>query len=150
MEEYNSMNARFQKIVCDCYAVYKLSVNDGVNQFVYTIDYETENEAIDYVERVYNLSPNHSNAFVIIPVKKNACGQLFSNEINITKSFISYTDCCKVALMDSENPFLWINVYNLKAGVPTSAIGYTNDPLPENWVSNPTENADELFIVWNL
>jgi hypothetical protein len=150
IEEYNSSKAKMENIVCNCFAVYKLSVKNHINQFSYVTDYETEKESMDYVERVYNLLPDYSNDLIVIPVKKNARGELFSKETNITESFVCYSDSCKVALMDRKNPFRWISVYNLKAGTPTNAIAFTDDSYPENWVSNPSENVNKLFIIWNL
>lgn len=92
MEEFNSLKARFQNLYCNCYAVYKLSVKDGKNEFIYNTDYETEKEAIDYVERLCNLTTSDKNDFLVLAVKKNACGEIFINDTDITSNHLLAVD----------------------------------------------------------
>jgi hypothetical protein len=76
MEEYNSIKENSKNIICECFAIYELSVKNDIQQFIYLTDYETEKEAIEYIERLCNLTVCDRNSFVIRSVKKNACGDI--------------------------------------------------------------------------
>jgi hypothetical protein len=151
LEEFNTIKKNMEYIFCDCFAVYEISVHDDRNQFNYVIDYETEKEAMGYVERVYNLVADRPNVLAVIPVKKNACGEIFNHSTtNIINTFIIYNGICKMVLMNSRNPFMWIDVHCLEAGYETlAAKAKTASPQPENWITCDNYDVYNLVVKWN-
>lgn len=152
LKEYNSIKAELKKLCCDCYAVYKYSLSQSRHEFVYVTDYETEKESMDYCERVFNLVHNCPDAFVVLPAKKNATGEIFLKDyINGTESFIKYNGICKFVLtMDMMNLFTWINAHSLHAGhsyLPAEVK--TKDLQPPFWIQSEKFDVETIVIRWD-
>ena len=77
LEEYTNMKDRLRNFYCKCYAIYEISVKNENKEFIYVTDYETGDEAADFIDRMGNLTPCNNKTFAVRVVKKNACGEIF-------------------------------------------------------------------------
>lgn len=158
VEEYNSLKSRFMRIRSKCWALYQLDKYDNhgrdETRFYHICDGATEEDLKDYVERSSNLGNANCNTYVIVPVEKDALGQVWNQGTDITKHFYKYTGPCKVLLSEQDllvknpNTRRWIEVNKVFGGSGEGWAGaYATVTKPEGW-KDYVFTRNSLQIVW--
>lgn len=155
---FNSLKGTLSNMRCNCWGVYRLEEYETDcgfkgTHYVYVSNYGTEQECLDYVERLINLG-NRSESqynYVVVPVTRDGVGIIYMGDRDISKYFGLYNGPCKVMLEDGENIRRWFQANKLSGGAHDEEVcAEVNiiDKKPGDWIEiNYNENS--LVPIWS-
>ena len=158
MEAFNSLKTKVSDMRCKCWGVYRLEEYETDcgfkgTHYVYVSNYGTEQECLDYVERLINLGNRGESQYnyVVVPVTIDGLGTIYMEDRDISRYFGLYNGPCKVMLEDGKAPRRWFHAIKLSGGAHDEEVCAEVEIIeqkPVDWIeANYNENS--LVPIWS-